>query len=144
MLCKRHMGDVEPYLAQTLVLEKDATAIRLGFQQPSGIASRRSIPLKISKNIHAYAPRCLAQGIISADGEAYLQSWVDGTADRIPRPSKYSFLEHRQANLNDVKVPLAVWVKEPRMKVYNVKLVEAESDDDDDGNDDPSELVLEN
>ena len=65
------------------------------------MADRRAIPAQVRKNLEGYVPRCLAQGIISADASAYLLSWCSGTLQKHPRPIRYSLFDFRQPGVQD-------------------------------------------
>ena len=96
VIAKKFMGDSMPYKACVLLTAQEASSIRLGLQQPSGVSARRPIMEPVIKNIETYAPRCLAQGMITAEGADYLKCWSKGTLPKEPRPVVYSFLNFRQ------------------------------------------------
>eukprot|EP00435_Cladocopium_sp_Y103_P025798 s4234_g6.t1 len=50
-----------------------AASLKLCFEQPGGLALRRPIGDQVKKNISVYAPRCREQGVLTADGQFYLE-----------------------------------------------------------------------
>ena len=68
MVVKRRMADSNPTHVKCVLPAHRAAALKLSFQQPSGISARRPIGDSVKKNIKAYAPRCKEQGILSSDG----------------------------------------------------------------------------
>ena len=97
----------------------------MGVQQPQGVAARRVIADKVKTNLRAYAPRC-------CEAECYLLAWARGTLPQQPRPLAYSFLTHRQSDINDSLNGLSALPWEiPGKKKYQVALADdSESDGD--------------
>lgn len=133
VFCKRHMADPEPFRVLSLVPARVAVQLRANFQQPSGNISRRTIGESVRKNIRSHAPRCHAQGSISADALAYLLSWVEGSLPRLRRPSSYSILELRRHPILHVPQPaVGAWIAPRRHRVITVLRSDDDADSDDD------------
>ena len=133
VFCKRHMADPEPFRVLSLVPARVAVQLRANFQQPSGNIPRRTIGESVKKNIRAQAPRCHAQGSISADALAYLLSWIEGSLPRLRRPSSYSVLELRRHPILNVPEPaVGAWIAPRRFRVITVLRAHDEADSDDD------------
>ena len=96
LLAKHRMADTSPHFVGAVVSAQRAANIRASFEQPRGNAARRIISEKVKKNIASVLPRCVAQGIVSRDAEAYLMNWTQGSLARLPRPTSYSFLDVRR------------------------------------------------
>ena len=79
-----------------MVTAGEAASIRVGMQQPTGVAARRAIAADVVKNITTMAPRCASQKIISQDALAYLLGWVNHSLPKLARPKAYSCLRFRQ------------------------------------------------
>ena len=127
------MADPEPFRVLSLVPARVAVQLRANFQQPSGNISRRTIGESVKKNIRAQAPRCHAQGSISADALAYLLSWIEGSLPRLKRPSSYSVLELRRHPILNVPEPaVGDWIAPRRHRVITVLRADDEADSDDD------------
>ena len=116
----------------------EAASIRLGMQQPTGVAERRQIGADVVKNIMSIAPKCEAQGSISAAALAYLLGWCQCTLPKLARPTAYSCLRFRQNTPNSFtrNAIQPKWRVPARAKVFDLKLSlgdGSDSDDDDDG-----------
>ena len=142
LVAKRWMGDAEFFCSAVMVSADDATAIRLGFEQPQGIAERRPIPQQVVDNISRFAPRCASQQIIGRDASTYLLAWSQDSLPSISRPAQYSFLTYRQPDIRDKPgiAPLA-WRAVGRARQINLAsymssdigpLCDRDNDDDDD------------
>ena len=137
MIVKRRMADSNPSHVKCVVSAHRAAALRLSFQQPSGISPRRPIGDNVRNSINAYAPRCRDQGILSSDGAAFLQSWAEGQWPMKARPASYPYLENRHPSpLDDFTVaPGQAWQKPARNTTYNLKVrnddTSSASEDDD-------------
>ena len=143
MVAKKWMGDSESFFATVMVSADDATAIRLGFEQPQGIAERRSIPQTVVKNIGRFAPRCASQNIISLDASTYLLAWSGGSLPSISRPTQYSFLNYRQPTCDMPGIAPMAWRAHGRQRHVNLAshmtadrdvLLDSDDEDDDNGN----------
>ena len=131
MILKHHMGDDLPYKAVMMCSAEEATSIRLGFRAGNEVAERRLIPANVRKNLESYAPRCLAQGIISADANAYLLSWCEGSLEKKARPVQYSIFNFRQPNVVDVPGVLPLpWQAPMRQRHLQVEPPKARDDGD--------------
>lgn len=96
LIAKQHMADPTPYKVTVLLSEARANALRAGFMQPpAGCPPRRLIAQQVQSNLQTVAPKCAAQGIISAEAKAYLLGWCAGDWPRKPRPRAYPHLENR-------------------------------------------------
>lgn len=98
VLAKHRMADPSPHVVAAIVSAQRAADLRTSFQQPQGSADRRPITEKVQKNIASVLPKCVQQGILSRDAEAYLSNWCAGTWAKVPRPSSYTCLEARRAS----------------------------------------------
>ena len=123
MVVKRRMADSNPTHVKCVLPAHRAAALKLSFQQPSGISARRPIGDSVKKNIKAYAPRCKEQGILSSDGAAFLQSWAEGQWPLKARPVSYPFLENRHPSPLDhfTVAPGQSWQMPARTITYNLK-----------------------
>lgn len=146
LLAKRYMADAEPFRVICIVPAEKCAQLRVSFAQPSGVAERRAIAEKLKKNLLSKAPACRSQGSITRDAESYLLGWVSGTWPRIPRPSRYRFLELRRFETGIEGVPAVPWEPPARFRVYTILHEnDAEDGDDvieDDDNDGPVQLVI--
>ena len=132
LFAKRHMADTTPCKVIVLVAASQCVALRNAFQQPTGLTPKRPISLQVSKNIEAFAPRCMRQSIISADACSYLQAWIAGTLPQIPRPTQYRCLNLRRYDINAPPVGPNAWV--PPRRARNITVLDGNdvSDSDED------------
>lgn len=135
LLVKRLMADTSPVRVICVTPASVCKQLRIAFQQPSGNDAKRPISEQCRRNIRSMAPLCQNQGIISADGRAYLTNWVDGTLPQQPRPTAYKCLTFRRhrvpAGVPDAR-PI-VWDTPRRPRIITVlpsDHVVAESDED--------------
>lgn len=136
------MSDPEPFRVICLVAAERCAILRASLVQPSGVADRRAIAAKLQQNLLTKAPLCRKQGSISIDAEAYLIGWVSGTWPKIPRPASYRFLRLRRTEIANVHVgPACAWEPPPRFRVYTLLRTDAESDDNEDDDSLPLDLV---
>ncbi|CAE7814351.1 unnamed protein product [Symbiodinium sp. CCMP2456] len=134
VLAKHRMADTSPHVVAAIVSAQRAADLRASFQQPQGSAERRPITEQVKKNIAGVLPKCVQQGIVSRDAEAYLSNWLAGTWAKVPRPSFYTCLEARRApeefygnDLVGCRIP---WSKPHRAKHVDLRV----DDDDNDSN----------
>ncbi|CAE7245870.1 unnamed protein product, partial [Symbiodinium sp. CCMP2592] len=144
LLAKRFMADATPYYVACVVSAQRAADLRSSFQQPTGTADRRAISPKVRKNITALAPKCVNQGILSREAEAYLTNWCEGTWQKQPRPVSYSHLEYRRpddrvfgVNAVGSRMP---WRKPPRSRVINLRSSAERGSDDEASDHDNAEV----
>ena len=136
LFAKRYMADTSPIRVMCLVPASVCVSLRAVFEQPTGLTPRRGISSKVAQNITSFAPRCVQQGIISQEANAYLQSWVDGTLQQIPRPARYRFLTLRRHDIAaQDSGQYASWTPPRRARVIVVlDLNDLSDSDQDDGN----------
>jgi hypothetical protein len=127
---KKWLADSNPCRIIAVVTEQRATELRNGMRQPQGVAPRRPVGAKVFQSINKHAGPCKDAGIIPADAAEYLLAWSQGTWPRKPRPTQYSFLNHRwKASLKSL-VNAPEWQTPARRKVVNLALDEFHSSSD--------------
>ena len=135
LIAKKKMADAEPYSVVVLMRQERATALKQGFCQPTGVASRRPISEQVSKNIATIAPRCCKQGIINQTALSYLTSWSQGLWPRLRRPTSYVHLQRRIALPFDSQLETPSWSPPNRIKHVDLSFdgVEEDSDGENEG-----------
>ena len=144
MMVKASMADANPYRCCTVMTAIEASALRIGAQQPRGVAERRVIANNVVRNLETYAPRCREQGIISRRAESYLLDWTAGRLAKEPRPTRYSIINYRQ-NTPSAHTGLHVtpdWSEKLRHKNWQLKPLGSNDPDTSDSGDDFGQIVL--
>ena len=146
VVAKHRMADAEPHAVVALVSAQKAADLRASMQQPQGVAPHREISVKVQQNIASVLPKCVRQGIVSRDAEAYLTNWSQATWVPLPRPSSYPLLDVRRAaeefpgnNFVGSRIP---WAKPPRLKHVDLKVPGADSDGETSGDEDGAGAVV--
>ena len=101
MIVKDRMASAE--ISQIILMTPAADLPRLrGLPlQPSGIHDRRPATDTDRKKTRDAALAAREAGAISTKARDYLTQWARGTRRRLPRPARYSFLEHRVGTMGD-------------------------------------------
>ena len=147
VLAKHRMADTSPHVVAVIVSAQRAADLRASFQQPQGSAERRPITEQVKKNIAGVLPKCVQQGIVSRDAEAYLTNWCAGTWAKVPRPSLYTCLEARRAPQefygNDLVGCRLPWSKPRRAKHVDLSVdddIDSEAGSDDEAANGPVDV----
>ena len=135
MIAKHHMADPTPYKVTVLLSEARANALRAGFMQPP-------IAQQVQSNLQTVAPKCAAQGIISAEAEAYLLAWCAGDWSKKPRPQAYPHLEHRCEVPFEQPACAPEWNAPVRLKHVDLALEADNQDNDLDCEDDQTGAIV--
>lgn len=130
LIAKRFMASPEPFKVVTVMTAARAATVRRSFAQPQGVAPRRAIKEKVAKNIRSKVPTLVRNLTLPPDAGAYLLNWAESSLQLLPRPQRYSFLEHRHDGcVREGPGPREAWGPRPREKVVDLKLPENDSDD---------------
>ena len=122
LVAKRYMADRSVHRQIALVPADTVRAIRLGFQEPQGVAARRPIGRNVLSNIQRYLPRCRSRGDIPQAAAEYLERWTSGTLEPVPRPASYPILRFRwRAEDRQEAFQPGSWVKPHRKRHIGVK-----------------------
>ena len=122
LVAKRYMADRSVHRLIALVPADTVRAIRLGFQEPQGVAARRPIGRNVLSNIQRYLPRCRSRGDIPQAAAEYLERWTSGTLEPVPRPASYPILRFRwRAEDRQEAFQPGSWVKPHRKRHIDVK-----------------------
>lgn len=68
LIAKRYMASRDVHKLIALVPAETARAMRVGLQEPQGVADRRPIGRQVLSNIERYLPRCRQRGDVSEEG----------------------------------------------------------------------------
>ena len=146
MIVKDRMASAE--ISQIILMTPAADLPRLrGLPlQPPGIHDRRPATDTDRKKIRDAALAAREAGAISTKACDYLTQWARGTRRRLPRPARYSFLEHRVGTKGD---PQPINLGSPMPNVIQPVRVAALDDhatlplgDEGDDDADPGPLVI--
>lgn len=142
---KKWMADPEPVRVICLVPARVCLELRNAFQQPVGNQNRRAIGEQVRQNIQTYAPQCCRQKSIHPDALAYLTQWVDGTLQKVPRPTSFAYLNLRRYGIQGLDAPRMgrTWSKPNRFRTIHclpASRSECDGESEDDGAAGPLEL----
>ena len=150
LVTKRWIHDTAIARVIALIPANKASALRQSFAPPGGLTARRAIGTKVAQNLLSRVPKLQSRGELSEKSVRYLLSWVNGTAQQLPRPDHYSILDYRYnpRMLAEGRLP-DLWVTPNRYRRVDVTLQkmaegdEAGASDDDSDKNDNAPVVLE-